>query len=119
MTARDTELIEVNSPDEVPDFADEDEEDEYWETHSLGPGMLARMKPVWEYPELAAILPPPRPTSVSIRLEGDVAQRLLALAAKKGIGYRALMKEFVIERLYEEEKRAGLVGAGKRRRKAV
>jgi hypothetical protein len=119
MTAGDSDFIEVNSPEEVPTFANEDEEDEFWQTHSLGPGMLARMKPVWEYPELAAMLPPPRAASITVRLEGDIVQRLLALASKKGTKHRTLVKEFVIERLYEEEKREGLVGAGKRRRKSV
>ena len=28
----------------------------------------------------------------------------------KGKGYQTLLKEFVVERLYEEEKREGLVG---------
>jgi hypothetical protein len=35
-----TRFVEVNSPDEIPDFASEDEEHEFWQTHSFGPGML-------------------------------------------------------------------------------
>ena len=44
------------------------------------------------------------------RVHADALQRLRALARKKGKGYQTLLKEFVIERLYEEEKREGLVG---------
>jgi len=70
----DEEFIEVNSPEEIPPFANEDEEAEFWATHSLGPGMFKRMKRFGEDPEIDAMLPSPR---------------------------------------------AGLVGAGKKRRKAV
>jgi hypothetical protein len=37
-----------------------------------------------------------------------IIQRAKVLAARRHIGYQTLLKEFVIERLYEEEKRAGL-----------
>jgi len=45
---------------------------------------------------------------VPIRFSDDVIQRAKALAARRHIGYQTLLKEFVVERLYEEEKRAGL-----------
>jgi hypothetical protein len=45
-----------------------------------------------------------------VRFDEDVLKRLRALARKKGKGYQTLLKEFVVERLYEEEKREGLVG---------
>ncbi len=35
--------------------------------------------------------------------------RLKRLARKRHKGYQTLLKEFVIERLYEEEKREGLL----------
>jgi hypothetical protein len=41
-------------------------------------------------------------------LGDDVVSRAKVLAAKRNTGYQTLLKEFVIERLYEEEKRAGL-----------
>ncbi len=46
----------------------------------------------------------------SIRLEPDLEQRLRSLATAKGIGYQTLLKNFVIERIYEEEKRANVFG---------
>jgi hypothetical protein len=57
------------------------------------------------------ILPPARKASypISLRLESDVLHRLRVLAARKHTGYQTLLKSFVIERLYEEEKREGLV----------
>lgn len=43
-------MIEVNEPDEIPDGMSEKEMAEFWRTHSLGPGMLARMTRVDERP---------------------------------------------------------------------
>jgi hypothetical protein len=40
--------------------------------------------------------------------------RLKRLARKRHKGYQTLLKEFVIERLYEEEKREGLHGTSGR-----
>ena len=57
--------------------------------------------------------PPPsvrkRSTSTSLRLDEDTLARLRHLARKKGKGYQTLLKEFVVERLYEEEKREGVL----------
>ena len=39
------------------------------------------------------------------RFEDDTVTRLKVLAERKGMGYQTLLKEFVVERLYEEEKR--------------
>jgi hypothetical protein len=38
--------------------------------------------------------------------------RLRALAALRNTGYQTLMKEFIVERLYEEERREGIIEPG-------
>ena len=98
---------EINDWSEVPAFATEHEEAGFWSTHSLGERLLAQMAPVPE-----GKLPPARPRTqpIAIRFDADVIRRLKALAARKHKGYQTLLKEFVTERLYEEEKREGLVG---------
>jgi predicted DNA binding CopG/RHH family protein len=52
---------------------------------------------------------PGRTTSIALRLDRFTLERLKALAALRNTGYQTLLKEFVVERLYEEEKRAGIV----------
>jgi hypothetical protein len=52
---------------------------------------------------------PGRTTSIALRLDRFTLERLKALAALRNTGYQTLLKEFVIERLYEEEKRAGII----------
>ena len=106
---------------EIPHFASEAEEAAFWSTHTFGPQLLSEMGPDFD-PDL----PPPddvrayldkrrrreRAEStqpVPIRFEVDLLQRLRALAARRHIGYQTLLKRFVAERLYEEEKREGLI----------
>ncbi len=98
-------LIEVNSLDEVPEFASEREEADYWATHSFGQSFFDQK--LEDDPDL----PPPRPRPISVRFDADTITRLQAIAAKKHKGYQTLLKEFVAERLYEEEKREGIVGS--------
>jgi hypothetical protein len=54
-------------------------------------------------------LRPGRTTPVAIRFDRFTLKRLKTLAALHNKGYQTLLKEFVIERLYEEEKRAGII----------
>jgi hypothetical protein len=44
------------------------------------------------------------------RFDEDTLRRAKTLARIRHIGYQTLLKQFVLERLYEEEKREGLVG---------
>ena len=101
-------MKEVQSSEEIPQFANEAEEAEFWATHSLSEAFLAKMDPLPE-----DVLPPPRPRTqpISLRLDSDVLERVRALAETKHKGYQTLMKEFVVERLYEEEKREGILSA--------
>jgi uncharacterized protein (DUF4415 family) len=100
--------------DEVPTFANEDEEAAFWATHDLGQPLLDQMQPIPV--DGAGVLPPARAPStpartrpVSIRLDADVLSRLKVLATRKKKGYQSLLKEFIVERVYEEEKREGVI----------
>ena len=145
--AVETGMKEIRSVDEIPDFTTEEEEVEFWATHSLGDGVELKTRETSDHP-----LPPPRERSVTVdlpehileqlrevaqergvsvrrllktlgevnakrsgpiavRFEDDTVTRLKVLAERKGMGYQTLLKAFVQERLYEEEKREGLIGA--------
>jgi hypothetical protein len=60
-----------------------------------------------------SVLPPPWPRTkpVAIRFDADTLARLKVVARKKHKRYQTLLKEFATERLYEEEKREGLIGS--------
>jgi hypothetical protein len=104
-------MTEINSLDEIPQDMTDDEAAEFFSTHSFGEGLLEQMAPLEE-----GILPPPRKgragsksPQTSLGLDHDLMRRLKALAHKKGKAYETLLREFVIERLYEEEKREGII----------
>ncbi len=101
---RDPVMILIHSLDEIPVFASEDEEHRFWQTHELADALWNTLPATLEED-----LPRPRTKPVPVRFDEDVLRRVLALAAKRHIGYQTLLKQFVIERLYEEEKREGLV----------
>jgi hypothetical protein len=50
-----------------------------------------------------------RTTPIAVRFDEFTIKRLRALAERRNTGYQTLLKEFVIERLYEEEKREGII----------
>jgi hypothetical protein len=52
---------------------------------------------------------PGRTTPIAVRFDQFTLMRLKALAAARNTGYQTLLKEFVVERLYEEEKREGII----------
>jgi predicted DNA binding CopG/RHH family protein len=55
------------------------------------------------------VIRPGRTTPIAIRFDQFTLARLKALAAARNTGYQTLLKEFVVERLYEEEKREGII----------
>lgn len=101
--------ILVRNLSEVPDFATEKESREFWDTHELTEEYLDSAGPVAEEE-----MPPTRPRTnrtkpIAVRFDEDVLERLKQLATHKHKGYQTLLKEFVSERLYEEEKREGIL----------
>lgn len=103
----DRKLIEIHGPEEIPDNMTEAEAAEFWGTHSMSEEFMEKAEPV---PEHELPTPRPRTRPVSLRLDDDVLSRLKNVARKKNKGYQTLLKEFVVERLYEEEKREGVLG---------
>jgi uncharacterized protein (DUF4415 family) len=123
----------VERIEDIPDFANEDEEHQFWSTHTFSEALMDQAKPIEEIdPELARMLAAERKRRdlerertrpIAIRFDADTLKRLRALASAKGTGYQTLLKTFVMERLYEEEKREGLLerkpaSAGRRRARA-
>lgn len=99
-------LTEINSWDEVPDFGSEDEEDEFWSRHSLGPALLAQMRPASETNGPPALEIPQSLRELGITPE--IAHRLQRIARIRGSRAEDLISEFLTDRLYEEERRAGI-----------
>jgi hypothetical protein len=104
----------VDREEDLPVFATEGEEADYWETHVPSPALRRRLAARAAARRRTPPAPRKQASPVSLRLEADLVRRLRALAAKKGTKYQTLLKQFVVERLYEEERREGLLEAGGR-----
>lgn len=122
MTINYDNLIVVNSRDEIPDPMTTEEAAEFWDTHSPGPALFEAAKNDPEVQAMAALLrggkerqsprQPRQPKAsfvTTLRLDADVEARLKQVAALKQMPYQTLLKQFVSERLYEEEKRLGVL----------
>ncbi len=109
----------INSREEIPENMTTEEAADFWDTHALGPGLFEEGK---NDPEAWALLnkiaPRTRPRQprqpkathvTTLRLDEDMQARLKRVAALKKVPYQTLLKQFVGERLYEEEKRLGVV----------
>ena len=91
-------LTKLASLDQIPtSFATEREEAEFWDTHSISDEL-------WDTLEDAD------PLEIDFSLDPDLATRLYVLARAKGVPCVDLVLQFVAERLYEEEKREGIIG---------
>ncbi len=100
-------MTTVTSLDDIPRFGSEQDEAAYWGTHELSEGLWETLP---EPPDEDLPATRPRTRSVAVRFDDSTLRRMKTLALRRHKGYQTLLKEFVVERLYEEEKREGLVG---------
>lgn len=87
----------LTDPSKIPFHRSEEDEVRFWQSHELTEAYLDKA----EAPPEDAL--PPRSKPISVRLGEDIVARLKVLAEQKRKGYQTLLKEFVIERLREEE----------------
>lgn len=101
-----SELTLITDMAQVPAFSTEAEEAAFWATHAVAEHLLGAQHADTD------LLPPTRPRKshpTSLRLGTDLERRLRHLAELKDTSYQTLLKEFVLERVYEEEKRLGVI----------
>ncbi|MFC7677538.1 CopG family antitoxin [Paenibacillus sp. GCM10028914] len=92
----------ITSRDQIPEHMSDAEAAEFWSYHTLSDELLEASIIEEEDHDL----PKRKSATISIRLDGDLLQRIRTLAKQRNKGYQTLIKEFLIERTYEEEKKA-------------
>ena len=92
-------LVSIHSRDEIPAFATEAEEAEFWSTHSFGPELLA------EFTSPAAEEAPPtrRTRPITLRIDEELLERIQTLAVLEHKPYQRLMKEMLLTQLTARE----------------
>lgn len=91
----------ITSRDQIPEHMSDAEAAEFWSNHTLSDELLEASIIEEEDHDL----PKRKSATISIRLDEDLLQRIRTLAKLRNKGYQTLIKEFLIERTYEEEKR--------------
>ena len=81
----------------IPQFANEQEEAEFWATHDATE-FLGETEPV----NVTFVDARPPKRQISLRLDPNVIDKLKAIATQKGVGYQTLIRMWVMERLAQE-----------------
>lgn len=90
----------IDSPKEIPSNLSDEERMDFLMEHGVSESFLENTK---EAPEDER--PRPRTRPINVRFDNFTLTRLKTLADSRNVGYQTLLKMFVQERLYEEEKR--------------
>ena len=95
LSSEDLEII--SSWDEVPDFADEREEAQYWSSHQVDVRLME-----------SSVLKSTSSDSVTITLRMDprMLARLKRLARSRYLNYQSMIKQWMSERLEDEFSRS-------------
>ena len=81
----------------IPQFKDEKEESEFWDTHDS-----TQFFDEFEEVDIDIIDARPRLKQISLRLDPHTIDALKNIAATKGIGYKTMMRMWIVERLGQE-----------------
>jgi predicted DNA binding CopG/RHH family protein len=81
----------------IPDFRDEQEEREFWETHDTADYVDWSRARIVRFSNLK-----PSTTTISLRLPSPLLADLKALANKRDVPYQSLLKVFLAERVAAE-----------------
>jgi hypothetical protein len=98
----------IDSPGDIPAGLGDEERMAFLEEHGVSEYFLENVE---EAPEKER--PRPRTKPINVRFDDFTLRRLKGLAKRRNVGYQTLLKEFVTERLYEEERRQGVLPVGR------
>jgi len=76
----------------IPEFKNEQEEAEFWDTHSVA-DYLDELTEV----DVQAEFPPATRVPVPLRLERETVAQLRAVAQRQGVGYQTLIRRWLTE----------------------
>jgi predicted DNA binding CopG/RHH family protein len=102
--AHEHDIKPIKDPKDIPANLSDEEQIEFLMTHGVSEEFLDNTKEALEDER-----PRPRTRPINVRFDDFTLQRLKNLAGRRNMGYQTLLKDFVMERLYEEEKREGVL----------
>ena len=92
----------VQSWKDIPEFADEKEESEFWAVHSIDPRLMH-----------ASIHRPNvrESTTITLRFDPQMLSRIKRIARTRYLNYQSMIKQWLSERLEDEVSRRGEGGS--------
>jgi hypothetical protein len=99
----------IDSVNQIPQTMTELEARDFWDSHSVGTGLLKEPVDSDLKAQLQTVRNERKSRNITLNISTQLEQRLRHVASIKHTPYQSLLKEFVIERLYEEEKRLGVL----------
>ena len=101
------EMKPINNLKDIPADLSDEEQIMFLETHGVSEEFLEKAEEALEDER-----PRPRTRPINVRFDDFTLNRLKEMAERRNVGYQTLLKTFVLERLYEEEKREGALVTG-------
>jgi hypothetical protein len=92
----------IHSEKEIPTGMSEDEAMDFWSKHRMSKELLEANIIEDDDNDLPVRT---KSISISLRLDADLLTRIRRLARLKHKGYQSVIKDFLIERTYEEERK--------------
>jgi predicted DNA binding CopG/RHH family protein len=84
----------IQSWDKIPAFADESEENAFWQEHELSASLMAS----------SVHLPDSREsTTITLRFDPRMLARIKRLARARYLNYQSMMKQWLAERIEDEQ----------------
>jgi predicted DNA binding CopG/RHH family protein len=108
------EMKPRNNLNDMPADLSVEEQLKFLETHGVSEEFLERAEDASEDER-----PRPRTRPINIRFDDFTLNRLKQMAERRNVGYQTLLKTFVLERLYEEEKREGALLTGQNQEQRI
>lgn len=101
------EMKPINNLKDIPADLSDEEQIMFLETHGVSEEFLEKAEEALEDER-----PRPRTRPINVRFDDFTLNRLKEMAERRNVGYQTLLRTFVLERLYEEEKREGALVTG-------
>lgn len=95
-------MKEIHSVKEIPSHMNEEEAAVFWSSHRMSKEFLEASIIEDEDNDLPVRT---KSVSISLRLDEDLLTRIRKLARLKHKGYQSVIKDFLVERAYEEERK--------------
>lgn len=108
------EMKPINNLNDIPADLSDEEQLKFLETHGVSEEFLERAEDASEDER-----PRPRTRPINVRFDDFTLNRLKQMAERRNVGYQTLLKAFVLERLYEEEKREGALLTGQNQEQRI